>query len=458
MDRMRLGALAGSALLISFIGCARTADRPEAGWGPAPAAAAPAKEEAASLLPENPALADYLAYAEAHNPGLAAARARLDAARERIPQAGALDDPRLSYMAAVAKDMRTHQVTVEQMFPWFGKLDLRTAVAREEVAAAQQAYEAQRLKVAYQVKIAYYEYYYLARSIDVFRDNRDLVKYLSEVSLAKYRTATAGHPDVIRAQVELGKLDDQWRSAEDLRGASAARLNAALGRSADAPVPWPAAIAEERVEVPDAEVLAWLVQASPELKELDHEIAREGHAIELARKDYWPDVGLGLGYMNQREIMEGSEDHMVVGMISVTLPIWRDKYAAEVREAEARRLAARHMRDDRQNMLAADVKMALYNLRDASRKINLYRDTLVPTAKESLKATEAAYRTGTANFVDLVDGERMLLEFRLMQERALTDHAARLAELEMLVGREMPRAAATPAKDKAAPETARPNP
>jgi outer membrane protein TolC len=250
-------------------------------------------------------------------------------------------------------------------------------------------------------------------------------------------------------------LDDQWRSAEDLRGASAARLNAALGRSADAPVPWPAAIAEERVEVPDAEVLAWLVQASPELKELDHEIAREGHAIELARKDYWPDVGLGLGYMNQREIMEGSEDHMVVGMISVTLPIWRDKYAAEVREAEARRLAARHMRDDRQNMLAADVKMALYNLRDASRKINLYRDTLVPTAKESLKATEAAYRTGTANFVDLVDGERMLLEFRLMQERALTDHAARLAELEMLVGREMPRTVAPPAQGKAVPETAK---
>jgi outer membrane protein TolC len=172
--------------------------------------------------------------------------------------------------------------------------------------------------------------------------------------------------------------------------------------------------------------------------------------VELAKKDFWPDLGVGVGYMNQVQSMIGSDDHAVVGMVSITLPIWREKYAAGVREAELRREAAVKDKADRENRLAADLKMALYELRDAHRKINLYRDTLIPKAKESLQATEAAFRTGSANFVDLVDGQRMLLEFQLMDERALVDHAEHLAQIEMLVGRELPRAPAA-AGEPAAP-------
>jgi outer membrane protein TolC len=123
----------------------------------------------------------------------------------------------------------------------------------------------------------------------------------------------------------------------------------------------------------------------------------------------------------------------------VTLPIWREKYAAGVREAEFRQDAALKMRADKANMLGADVKLALYQMRDAQRKRVLYQGTLIPKAKESLQATEAAFRTGQANFVDLVDARRTLLEFQLMAERMLADHAQRAAELEMLVGKELPR-------------------
>jgi len=435
-----------ASLAILAAGCAKVDSRCDIS-GPAErltAAHAPAGQTlpartTVSGLPENPALADYLAFAEANNPGLASARLRWQAATERIIQARSLEDPRLSYRAAISGDMRTQEVVVEQMFPWFGKLDLRAAVAREEAEAARQQYEAERLKVAYRVKNAYFDYYYLARSIEAVRQNRDLVKYLGDVALARYRTASGTQPDVIRAQVELGKLDDQLRTLEDSRGAAAARLSAVLARPINTPVPWPAAIAEDIFEVPDEQVLTWLSESSPELQAMQHEVARELHAVELAQKDYWPDVGLGVGYMNQVERMERSDDHVVVGMVSITLPVWREKYAAGVREAEARSEAAARSRQDRQNLLAADVKMALYQVRDARRKIVLYRDTLLPKAKESLQSMEAAFRTGAANFVDLVDARRLLLEFQLSYERALADHAQRLAELEMLVGRPMPR-------------------
>jgi cobalt-zinc-cadmium efflux system outer membrane protein len=444
MDLQGLCRLSIVGFSLVVVGCGEPAARQPQGAPPASALhdVAPFSQPAPSApadLSENSTLTDYLSLAAANNPGLAAAEAKWKAAQERVPQAKALDDPRLSYRTSLGKDMRQHEVVIEQMFPWFGKLDLRAAVARQEAEAVRQQHQAQSLKVAYQVKNAYYEYYYLARSIDIVKQNRDLVKSLGDIALARYKAGGGGYQDVTRAQVELGKLDDHVRTLEDSRGAAAARLNAAMNRSIGAELPWPKAIPEGQGEAAsDEQVLGWIAEANPELQALDHEIARERTSIELAKKDYFPDVGFGVGYMNQAQQMIKSDDHMVVGMISVTLPIWREKYAAGVREAEFRHDAALKMRADRANMLGADVKMALYQMRDARRKMSLYRDTLVPKSKESLQATEAAFRTGQANFVDLVDARRLLLEFQLMYERMLADHAQRAAELEMLVGKRLP--------------------
>ena len=125
--------------------------------------------------------------------------------------------------------------------------------------------------------------------------------------------------------------------------------------------------------------------------------------------------------------------------MSMNIPIWRDKYAAGEREARSRHRAARHTRKQRENVLAAKIQRVLYDYRDAERKIDLYRDTLVPKARQSLRSTEAAFRAGTSSFLDLIDAERTLLDFELSYERASTNRAQRLAELEKLVGRSIPR-------------------
>ncbi len=89
------------------------------------------------------------------------------------------------------------------------------------------------------------------------------------------------------------------------------------------------------------------------------------------------------------------------------------------------------------NSLGWQLKTALYRFRDGERKINLYRDTLLPKAEESLKVTEAGFRTAKGTFTDLVDAQRILLEFGLSFERAFADRSQALARLEMLVGSEI---------------------
>jgi len=413
-------------------------------------------------LGEASTLQDYLAYAALNNPGLEAAFNEWRAAVERVPQVAALPDPRFMYRYYI-REVETRvgpqrqSFGLSQTFPWFGKLALRGDVAAEAARAARQRYEERKLALFYRVKEAYYEYYYLRRAIDVVRENRDLLTYLEGVARTRYKAAAAGHPDVIRAQVELGKLDDRLRTLQDLREPIIARLNAALNRPVKAMLPWPSAPPLEAVDAADEQMLAWLRDASPELRALEYEIASRDRAIDLAKKAYYPDVTLGADFIDTRDaVMAGTpdsgKDPVVVG-VSVNLPIWLEKYAAGVREAEARYWAALKARADRENTLSSELKMVLYRFRDAERKVDLYRDTLVPKAQQSLKATEAAFRAGKATFTDLVDAERVLLEFELSHERALTNHAQRLAELEMLIGRDLPRASGGQPKKSAPAET-----
>lgn len=404
--------------------------------------AAPAVRE--DDLPAAPGLADYLRVAALRNPGLAAAFERWKAALERVPQVQALPDPKFTYRYYISEvetrvGAQRQAFGLAQTFPWFGKLPLRGSAAAEQARAAHQEYEQAKLALFQRVKDAYYEYAYLARHIEIVRQNVALVKHLEEVARTRYRASAAGHPDVIRAQVELGKLDERLRSVKDLRQPIVARLNATLNRAPDAELPWPAKTEDVGETASDAQWLAWLAESSPQIRALDAMIAKRKHEIELARKDYYPDVTVGMDWINtaDRTGASPSDDgkDAVIGMVSLNLPIWRDKLDAGVREAKRRHSAAARAQTQKLNELNATLKLALYRYRDADRKIRLYRDTLVPKATESLKATEVAFRAGKAGFLDLIDSQRVLLEFLLVRERALADKAQRLAEIESLVGR-----------------------
>jgi len=396
-------------------------------------------------LTESSGLSDYLAYAALNNPGLEAAFNRWKAALERVPQVKALPDPRFTYTYYVQEvetrvGPQEQGFGIAQVFPWFGKLKLRGDVAGEAAMAARKRYEAAKLKLFFEVKDAYYEYYYLAKSVAVTRENIALVKHLESVVRSRYKTAAGTHPDVIRAQVEMGKLEDRYQGLLDLRHPVVARLNAALNRDAEAELPWPTEVSIEEVNAVDAELLAELAVENPELAALGFEVESSRRAVELAKKDYYPDISLGVSVIDTDRATGSPSDNgkdPVMGILSLNVPIWREKYDAGVREAQARYYAARAEKIEKTNSLSSELKLALYGLRDASRKIDLYGKTLLPKARESLKVTESSFRAAAGSFTDLIDAQRVLLEFELAYERALADYGQSLARVEMLVGREI---------------------
>ena len=400
------------------------------------------------VLNEESALSDYLAYAALNNPGLEATFNRWKAALERIPQARSLPDPRFNY-AYFIREVETRvgpqelKVGIAQMFPWFGKLELRGDIALEAANAERQRYEAAKLKLFHRVKKAYYEYYYFGRAMSITEENVQLLSDLEAVARTKYTAGAPTYAAMIKAQVELGKLEDRLLTLRDIVSPVVAELNAAMNRRSNAPIPVPQAIPEDDVAFSNEQLFASLKEGNPELRAADFMAAKDKAAIDLAKKDRFPDITVGLEYIDtDSALMPDTRDSSkdpVVGMLSINLPIWRDKYRAAEREARARYEAALTEREDRENNLVAKLQMALYGFREAERKIDLYRDALIPKANQSFEVTQQAYETGKADFLDLIDAQRVLLEFKLSHERALSNRAQKLAEIEMLVGREVPR-------------------
>ena len=415
----------------------------------AAAEAAPTEGGEAGALPtldEAATLQDYLGYAALNNAGLEAALNRWKAALERIPQAKALPDPRLNY-AYFIEEVETRvgpqrqKFGVMQMFPWFGELRLKGDAASEAAAAAGQVYEMAKLSLFYRVKAAYYEYWYLAQAIAVTKEHIRLVTNLEGVARTRFKAGSAPHSAVIQAQVELGKLDDRLRSMDALRAPSVAKLNAALNRPTQLPLPWPRSLPESGSSFTDDQAMQWLAESSPDLRRLDHLVEKEDVGIKLARKNYYPDFTLGLDYVDTDDAlnpdMADSGKDPVMAIVSVNLPIWYGRYRAATREARFRKAAAEEERDDIEKRLGADLELALYHFRDAERKIDLYRDTLVPKAVQSLQVTQQGFESGQAGFIALIDAQRLLLEFQLAHQQALADRGKRLAEVETFVNRDL---------------------
>jgi outer membrane protein TolC len=126
-----------------------------------------------------------------------------------------------------------------------------------------------------------------------------------------------------------------------------------------------------------------------------------------------------------------------MAMASVNLPLWFGKYSAEKNEAQARQASVVGKREERGRQLLADLERVSFELRDATRRVDLYEYTLLPKARQSLEVLEDAFVSGQADFLDLVDAQRTLLEFELSLERARVDGTTRSAELEMIVGTDL---------------------
>jgi outer membrane protein TolC len=387
---------------------------------------------------------DYLAYAAKRNPALKAAFYDWRSLLDRSGYVGALPDPRFSYTYYIDNvetrvGPQNQAFMLRQSFPWFGTLQAKKDVTLEAANAAYQRFESEKLKLYYQVKSAYYEYFYLGREQTITRENLELLTFWESVARAKYRVALKQHPDVIKAQVELGKLEDRLRTVGDMTGPVVARLRAVMNLPDSVSLPVPSDVQIEEVSVEDDSIIAEALANNPGLKSLFHTIDKERAARRLAGKLSRPSFFVGVTYVETGEALntglpDSGKDPFMAN-IGLSLPIWFGANKARKQEAESQLRGAQSRYESAQNQLTVLVERVLFEHEDALRKTRLYRDGLVPKAEQSLNANYTAYQAGETDFLNLLDAQRQLLDFQLRFERSRSNLAIRRAEIEMMVGK-----------------------
>jgi len=391
-------------------------------------------------------LQGYLRYGSLNNAELKANFEAWKAALEQVPQAKALDDPKFTYSYFIEEvetrvGPQRNKFGIMQVFPWFGKIEARSDIASAKAKSARQRYEANKLKLFWQIKDAFYEFTYLATAIDTAKENLELLQHFEEIARTKYKTATATHPDIILAQIELAKLEDVLKSLEEFKEPTVARFNSVLNRPSGSKLAWPAKEPIRDVRLDRQHIIESLIKNNPELAELNWEVEAARAKVELAKKKFYPDMGVGVdwiqtGHARTSGVSDSGKDAVAL-MFSVNIPLWQNSYKAAERQAKLNVRKTQQQKIDAENKTITRAIQVLYEVEDSKRKMKLYGDVLVSKAKELVQASESAYRAGTIDFLSLIDAQRMLLRYTLDYERAITNNQQKLAELEMIIGTEL---------------------
>jgi cobalt-zinc-cadmium efflux system outer membrane protein len=375
------------------------------------------------------------------NPALEAARSQARAMAAVPPQASALDDPTLSYEAwNIPESFRIDQADnnifrLAQKFQFPGKRRLAGEVATHE--AERSLYEASgvELDAVAAVKLAYYDLWEASERLEVFKREQSLLERFSRVAEQKYGVGEASQADVLRAQVELTHVINQLQTEPLEIEAARAELNFLLSRAPDGPLGRPMDPPRPSLPPSAAALSEDALAMRPELGAQKAAIAREETAEELAHKNYYPDFELSFG----RFVNYGENDGFGA-MASVTLPFANlSKYDAGVEEARAKLASARSERRRLEDRARRDVQQAFLKARRALLEYELFSTTHIPQAEQALRVAEGAYEAGEMGFLDLVDTLRRIESVHLEHVSAQADFERAYAELERMVGRELPR-------------------
>ncbi len=394
----------------------------------------------------DPQLQELLEEAARNNPEIRVARSEYEAAQQRVLPAGALDDPMLEAgivnvpMASQAfrrEDMTMKMLGLSQRFPFPGKRGLRQGVAAKDAEAVSHAYQETVNRVARGVKAAYFELALVVESARLVEENKRVLEQFQRISESRYAVGQGTQADVLKAQTQLTRMEDELIKLASERRAIEAELVRDLGRESDAGLPVPAALRLPATVLQYESLRETALKERPQLLGLQSLIDRSGKALDLARRDYYPDFDVKLAYGQREDMLDGiPRDDMVSLTVAINLPIWRgNKRDPAVAEAIAMRNQASDMYQAQLNDVSAQLRQQVASADQSLRSARLYETGILPQARLAVESSLAAYRVNRVDFLTLLDSQMTVLNFQIGYASALSNYNRALAEIEFLTGR-----------------------
>lgn len=465
-----------------------------------------------SASAQTDSLPQYLKIAAENNPGVKAAFLAYQAALQKIPQAGALQDPQLDMgfflqPMEIIDGKQAADVKLMQMFPWFGT---RKAARTEALHMAKMAFEQfreTRDKLFLDVYTQWFTLCRLQQQLNNSRKNKQLLVHLEELSLRKFTAGNAapspsgdrqkakgkgsatatgnamsgmnmnvppsplpispsppmsqmpsmsqgnmsGMSGVLQIRLEIAETDNNMENIQSEIRAGKAKFNALLNRPAERDVQIPDSLKQIPFLFDISEAKTLIATQNPMLNMLNEEESVYRAKAEMDRKMSYPMFGIGLQYMliskkpanstpdngmNNMSNTSGMNSmngrDMLMPMLSITLPIYRNKYKAQQRENAFLQQASREKYIDTQNMLEAELHRTGHQLDVAVRQISLYRKQ-TELAQTTFNLLIQEFTSGATDLSNVIQVQRQLLDYELKTAEAIADYNTMTANIQKLI-------------------------
>jgi cobalt-zinc-cadmium efflux system outer membrane protein len=361
--------------------------------------------QAAPALPSPLGLGDVIRIASERRDEIQAARARTRAAETRPAIVSALEDPMLSPSLDHLPFMLNGadvSVTIEQQIPLSGIRRHRRAAALADLDRWRAESIRTTLDVGGQAANAFLMLQERRRTAALVDEQIALARDVVSAANARYASGTAPQSDVLRAEVEVARLEALARAlVSETRGAEA-MLNTSLALAADLPVPSlaPVTLAQP---IPSWPAITTALTARPELAAGRAEVARAEADVQVMRDMFRPMATIRTGPSYTM-----SDGRGWMAMLGISLPIWRGKLRAGLAEAHAMRAMSEADLQAMRRMIEGDAAVAVNQLQAASdRKTALDRDVL-PRARMAIEPAVAAYTSGQLPLVSVIEAVQAL--------------------------------------------------
>lgn len=373
-------------------------------------------------------LSEVIEEAKLNNPAILAAAARYEAAGSRTSAIRHLMDPMVG--VEFAGSMRMYSIS--QQIPFPTKLGTLSKFAKTEAQEYENEYSQIEQEIINRVKNNYAQLFLIHRKIETLEESIAFLNQLFHIASFNYAISKVPQADVLRAQVELTKAENDLLTLIDEKVVIEAKLNILLNRSPDERLGTPEGVDVLLFDIEIDELYDLAKEHRPILKASRMRLKKAQVMLSLSKQKYLPDFMIKF---TQQEMDYSFTDRKF--MFGLTVPIWFwGKQNDMVREMNANLKMAEALYQHMENMVLLAVKEAAVMVDKNRRTAMLYQNSIIPQAEASLNSSLAAYEANQIDFLSLLASEKILIQSELDYYRAQADLFMAGADLEEAVGME----------------------
>jgi outer membrane protein TolC len=386
-------------------------------------------------------LDDYFKIAAENNPGIKAVYNEYEAALQKVPQVNTLPDPVFSFgyfISPVETRVGPQQAkfSLTQMFPWFGTLKAQGNTAAIMAEAKFQSFIDARNKLYFQVASAYYPLYELKDWIRIEQENIRILESYKTIATQKFKNGTGTMVDVLRVDIMLEEAQTNLSILRVKEKPLLTAFNKLLNRTENESVFIKDALKTETLT--DNIRKDSLIAANPKLKALDLKIEALKASELAARKQGMPKLGIGLDYVivgerNDIEIPDNGKD-VFMPMVSVSIPIFRAKYNASVKEAQLMQESYAYQKQEVVNTLISDYELVWFQVQQHLQLLSLYEQQ-IQTSQQSLNLLLTSYGNSGKDFEEVLRMQQQLLKYQKMSATALAQYHIAVEKINYLTSK-----------------------